>query len=162
MANNLPPEDHDGADDNYVTHTYTFVELIKHWTGGVDNNMLMALQNVILLEAGKKMSGTLEKNVDEQQQVIHEGFLSNAKALLNDSVISGSQHTQLVKKIIRNQTTTLNPKVLCDKYLNIKLVILNRLVPLIPLNYHALGSGKGIHDAFNSLTVAIYIEMNTK
>ena len=104
----------------------------------------------------------MEKNVDEQQQVIHESFLLNAKALLNDSVISGSQHTQLVKKIIRNQTTTLNPKVLCDKHLDIKSVISNRLVPLLPLNYHALGSSKGIHDAFNSLTVAIYIEMNTK
>ena len=51
MATNLPPEDHNGADENYVTHTYTFVERIKHWTGGVDDNMLMALQNAILLEA---------------------------------------------------------------------------------------------------------------
>ena len=33
---------------------------------------------------------------------------------------------------------------------------------MLPLNYHALGSGKGIHYAFNSLTVEIYIEMNTK
>ena len=123
MATNIPPEDHDGADDNYVTHTYTLVERIKHWTGGVDDNMHMALQNAILLEAGKKMSGTLEKKVDEQHQVIHEIFLSNAKALLNDSVISGSQHAQLVKKIIRSQTTTLDPKVLHDKYLNIKSVI---------------------------------------
>ena len=86
----------------------------------------------------------------------------NAKALLNDSVISGSQHTKLVKKIIRNQTTTLNPKVLCDKYLNIKLVISNSLIPLLPLNYPALGRGQGINDALNSPTVAIYIEMNTK
>ena len=54
--------------------------------------MLMALQNAILLEAGKKMSGTLEKKVDEQHQVTHESFLSNTKSLLNDSVISGSQH----------------------------------------------------------------------
>ena len=110
MATNLPPEDHDGADDNYVTHTYTFVERIKHWTGGVDDNMLMAFQNTILLEAGKKISGTLEKKVDEKQQVIHGIFLSNAKALLNDSVISSSQHAQLVKKIIRSQTITLDPK----------------------------------------------------
>ena len=58
MATNIPPEDHDVADDNYVTHTYTFVELIKHWTGGVDNNMLMALKNAIFLVARKKMSGT--------------------------------------------------------------------------------------------------------
>ena len=108
MATNLSPEDHDGADDNYVTHTYTFVERIKHWTGGVDDNMLMELQKAILLEAGKKMSGTLENKVDEQQQVRHESFLSNAKALLNDSVISGSQHDQLVKKIICSQTKTLD------------------------------------------------------
>ena len=112
MTTNLPPEDHDGAEDNYVTHTYTFIEHIKHWKGGVDDNMLMELQKTILLEAGKKMNGKLEKKVDEQQQVIHQSFLSNAKALLNDSVISGSQHAQLAKKIIRSQTTTLNPKVL--------------------------------------------------
>ena len=110
MASNLPPEDHDGMHDNYVTHTYTFVERIKHWTGGVDDNMLMALQNAILLEAGKKMTGTLEKKVDEQQQVIHDSFISNAQALLSDSVISVSQHAQLVKKIIRSQTTTLESK----------------------------------------------------
>ena len=67
-----------------------------------------------------------------------------------------------MKKIIRSQTTALDPKVLHDKYLNIKSVISNRLVPLLPLNYHSLGSGKGIRNAFNSLTVAIYIEMNTK
>ena len=122
----------------------------------------MALKNAILLEAGKKMIGTLEKNVDEQQQVIHESFPLRSKALLGDSVISGSQHAQLVKKIIRSQTATLDLKVLRDKYLNIKLVISNRLVPFLILNYHAPGSGKGIRDAFNSLTVAIYIEMNTK
>ena len=162
MATNLSPEDHDGADDNYVTQKYTFVERFKHWIGGVDDNMLMALQNEILLEAGKNMSGTLEKRIDDQQKVIQESLLSKAEALLNKSVISVSQHTQLVKKIICSQTTTLDTKVLCDKYLNIKLVISNRLVPLLPLNYHALGSGKGIHNAFNSLTVTIYIEMNTK
>ena len=80
MASTVPPEDHDGTDDNNDTshtYTYTFVERIKYWTGGVDDNMLMALQNAILLEAGKKMSGTLEKKVDEKQQVIHESFLSN-------------------------------------------------------------------------------------
>ena len=94
--------------------------------------------------------------------MIHEIFLLNAKALLNDSVISGSPYAQLVKKIIRSKTTALDPKVICEKHLNIKLVISNHLVPLLPLNCHALGSGKGIHDAFNSLTVEIYIEMNTK
>ena len=77
-------------------------------------------------------------------------------------MISVLQHAQLLKKIIHSQTTTLDPKVLRDKYLKTKSVISDRLVPLLPLNYHALGSGKGIRDAFNSLTVAIYIEMNTK
>ena len=94
--------------------------------------------------------------------MIHESFLFNASALLKGCVISVTQHAQLVKKIICSQTTTHDPKVLRDKYLIIKSVILNRLVPLLPLNYHALGSGKGIRDAFNSLILAIYIEMKHK
>jgi hypothetical protein len=38
----------------------------------------------------------------------------------------------------------------------IKEKIGNRLIPHLPLGSHKLGSGKGIHDAFNKLVLMIY------
>jgi uncharacterized ferredoxin-like protein len=93
MSVELPPEDHDGEDDCYITHTFPFAERLQHWTGGVDDVMMISVQNAIIIELAKKMKRQLEKKTEDQYLIIHKAFIQNAQALLNAGVISAAQAT---------------------------------------------------------------------
>jgi hypothetical protein len=162
MSVELPPEDYDGEDDCYVTHTFPFADRVQHWTGGVNDAMMISVQNAIIVESAKKMNSQLEKKTEDPYLIIHKAFIENAQALLDAGVVSAAQHAMHVKKIFRSQTNTLDPKAVRDKFLVIKEKIGNRLIPHLPLDYRKLGSGKGIRDAFNKLMHTIYVQMNPK
>jgi uncharacterized ferredoxin-like protein len=66
---------------------------VQHWTGGVDDAMMISVQNAIIVELAKKMNRQLEKKTEDQYLIIHKAFIENAQALLDAGVVSAQCST---------------------------------------------------------------------
>lgn len=91
-ATSLPPEDivEPGCeDDDYTTDIYGFADCIKYLAGGaIDDSTMNAVQHACILEAGKKMCGSLKKSTSEQEELILEFFCEATKSLLDAKLLS--------------------------------------------------------------------------
>jgi hypothetical protein len=137
MATSLPPEDIKPGceDDDYTTDRYGFADRIKYWAGGaIDDSTMNAVQHACILEAGKKMCGSLKKSTSEQEELILEFFCEATKSLLDAKLLSQQQHDSISTKINNASKNQPLKKQVHKKFFRIKKEIANEIVLEVIIN----------------------------
>lgn len=151
--------------ENYLIDRYPIENRLGYWIVNFFPEIegrahTMFVQNAIIIESGKKLTGQMTRPLKWQQDFLLKEFFWVARQLVQSNFTSKFEFLLLTSKVVGSKSTTVTGKVLYSKFKNLMKIIKNRIVCHLPKSWKGYGSGNGLRSCFIKCILAIYKEHN--